>query len=77
MSSMLRDVSPLGKYIFQKKFFSMSTARREFISAVEYIYIYIYIYIYVWIFENGVEKFNSRFKRAFFSRQKLSPKSTI
>ena len=33
--------------------------------------------IYVWIYENGVEKLNSRLKRAFFSRQKLSPKSTI
>ena len=37
----------------------------------------LYVYIYVWIFENGLEKFNSRSKRAFFSRQKLSPKSTI
>ena len=33
--------------------------------------------IYVWIYENGVKNLNSRIKRAFFSRQKLSPKSTI
>ena len=35
MSSMLRDVSPRSKYIFQQEFSSMYTARREFISAVE------------------------------------------
>ena len=33
--------------------------------------------VYIGVHENGVEKFNSRSKRAFFSRQKLSPKSTI
>ena len=35
MTSMLRDISLLSKNIFQEKFPSMSTAQREFISAVE------------------------------------------
>ena len=30
--------------------------------------------MYVWIYENGAKKLKSCFKRAFFSRQKLSPK---
>ena len=33
---------------------------------------YYIVYRYVWIYENGVKKWNSHFKRAFFS-----PKSTI
>ena len=33
--------------------------------------------IYVWIYENGAKKLNSSPERAFFSRQKLSSKSTI
>ena len=32
---------------------------------------------YVWIYENGAKELKSRPKRAFFSRQKLSPKVTI
>ena len=33
--------------------------------------------IYVWIYENGAKELKSRPKRAFFSRQKLCPKSMI
>ena len=41
------------------------------------ISIIIAISIYVSTYENGAKELNSRPKRAFFSRQKLSPKSTI
>ena len=42
------------------------------------IHVYIDLdYTYVWIYENGAKELKWRPKLAFFSRQKLSPKSTI